>query len=266
MKKSAISVIVMLVLAMLAFSCKKPSAIKELGIQFDTLHADTTAMLLDTVVSPKCDISLDIITFRGERFASVNDSVLRSGVLPPDYLSLTSKRLTPREAVDSFMRKYVGDYQSFYAGIFTDEQDTAALNMKLDVSTMVQDGCKHVVNYMAKICNKQGALVNEYTVAKNIDMRTGRLVRLDDFFVPGYRPGLCEAIVRQLERQTTVKGLDRLRGEGFFVNCDVYPTSNFILGSDAITFIYVEGEIADRDKGEIRVEVDYGKLKHLMKR
>ena len=266
MKRSAIWVISLLIINIVAHSCQKRSAIKELGIQFDTLHADTTAMLLDTVVSPKCNLSLDIITFKGERFASVNDSVLRSGVLPPDYLSLTSRHLTPREAVDSFIRKYIADYQSFYAGIFTDEQDTAALGMGLEVTTSVVDGWDNVVSYLSKIHQRQGTLDNQYTVVKNIDMRTGRLIKLEDIFVPGYKPGLNEAIINQLGRQATIKGIDRLRAAGFFVNSEVYATPNFILGPSSITFVYVEGEIADRDKGEIKVEVDYGKLKHLMKR
>jgi hypothetical protein len=266
MKKCAILVFFSLVLVLLSPSCHRPSAIKQLGIQFDTLHADTTALLLDTAMSPKCEVSLDIITFKGERFASVNDSVLRSGVLPPDYLSLSSRRLTPREAVDSFIRKYVADYQSFYAGIFTDEQDTAALNTHLKVCTSVIDGCENVVSYLAKIRSTQGSLSNEYTVVKNIDMRTGRIVRLGDIFVPGYERGLHEAIANQLGKQATIKGIDHLRGAGFFVNSEVYATPNFILGPKAITFVYVEGEIADREKGEISVEVDYGQLKHIMKR
>lgn len=266
MKKCAILVIFSYVLVILSPSCHRPSAIKQLGIQFDTLHADTTAMLLDTVVSPKCEVSLDIITFQGERFASVNDSVLRSGVLPPDYLSLSSRRLTPREAIDSFVRRYVADYQSFYAGIFTDEQDTAALNTRLKVCTTVEDGCENVVSYLSKIRNEQGNLCNEYTVVKNIDMRTGRIVRLGDIFVPGYETGLNEAIVNQLGKQTTIKGIDHLRGAGFFVNSEVYATPNFILGPKSITFVYVEGEIADREKGQISVEVDYSQLKHIMKR
>ena len=266
MKKCAILVVFSLVLIILSPSCHRPSAIKQLGIQFDTLHADTTAMLLDTVVSPRCEVSLDIITFQGERYASVNDSILRSGVLPPDYLSLSSRRLTPREAIDSFIRKYVADYQSFYAGIFTDEQDTAALNMCLKVSTSVEDGCENVVSYLSKIRSTQGNLCNDYTVVKNIDMRTGRIVRLGDIFVPGYETGLHEAIVNQLGKQSTIKGIDHLRRAGFFVNSEVYATPNFILGPKAITFVYVEGEIADREKGQISVEVDYSQLKHIMKR
>ena len=60
--------------------------------------------------------------------------------------------------------------------------------------------------------------------------------------------------------------MEELRAAGFFNGIDIYPTSNFLLGQNAITFVYVAGEIADREKGEIQVEVKYSKVKHLLKR
>ena len=98
------------------------------------------------------------------------------------------------------------------------------------------------------------------------DLSRKRLLGLDDVFVPGATKGLEEAITAKLVKQTDSKSIKGLHEAGFFVNSDVYPTGNFILGDKSITFVYVAGEIADREKGEIQVEVNYSDIKNLMKR
>ena len=39
-----------------------------------------------------------------------------------------------------------------------------------------------------------------------------------------------------------------------------------MLCDDGIEFIYIVGEIADRDKGEIRIKTDYDDMKRIMKK
>ena len=103
-------------------------------------------------------------------------------------------------------------------------------------------------------------------MCRNIDLAHKRLLTLDDLFVHGAERGLSEAITRQLMRQTANKTEAQLREAGYFINVEPYPTSNFILGDKSITFVYVAGEIADRDRGEIQVEVKYSEIKRLLKR
>ena len=67
-------------------------------------------------------------------------------------------------------------------------------------------------------------------------------------------------------KQTGCKTPEGLREAGFFVNIEAYAPNNFILGDKVITFVYVAGEIADRSKGEIQVEVKYSDVKDLLKR
>ena len=59
----------------------------------------------------------------------------------------------------------------------------------------------------------------------------------------------------------TGRGLHEVRASGFagFAGRD-----DFIIGEKAITFVYVEGEIADRSKGEIQVEVKFSDVSNLM--
>ena len=47
---------------------------------------------------------------------------------------------------------------------------------------------------------------------------------------------------------------------------DMYPSDNFILGDNDITFIYNASEIAPADKGIIELHLSYNDLEQIMKK
>ena len=247
-------------------ACKHKPTMREMGILLDTLNVQATASLTDSIPSPHCEVDLEVIVISNKEYAPVNDSLLRSGILSPEYLSLTDKQITPRAAIDSFIRRYEADYKTFYSGIFTDESDSQSASIGYTLRTSIEEGKDSTLCYKAFVSHKQGAITTNYTLCRNIDLPRKRLLQLDDIFVHGYERGLSEAIANQLMKQSANKDLQSLRQSGFFVNSDIYPTPNFILGDKSITFVYVAGEIADRDRGEIQVEVKYSEIKRLLKR
>lgn len=264
--RNIIGLLFPLLVLLTTIGCKHKPTMKEMGVVLDTLICDTTAVLGDSAQQAHCEVSLQLVTFANKEYASLNDSLLRAGVLSPDYLSLSGKHLTPREAVDSFIKRYIEDYREFYTGIYTDESDAASASISFKATCSLEEGKDSVLNYMAKVSNGQGTISTDYRVCLNLDLATKRILTLDDIFVHGAEKGLSDAIVSKLQGQASVKSLDELRQAGFFVNSDPYPTPNFILKDHSITFVYVTGEIADRSKGEIVVEVKNSDIKHLFKR
>ncbi len=246
--------------------CKHHPTMKEMGVVLDTLTTDTTAILSDSALQAHCSVSLQLLTFANKEYAPLNDSLLHADILSPDYLSLSDRHFSPREAVDSFVRRYIDDYREFYTGIFTDEANAEAASISFKVKTSMEEGKDSTLNYLAKISNCQGAITTDYTVCLNLDLATKRILRLEDIFVHGAERSITDAIVSKLQKQAAVKSLEELRQAGFFVNSEPYPTQNFILKDNTITFVYVMGEIADRSKGEIEVEVKNSDLKNLFKR
>ena len=252
--------------AALACSCRHHPTMREMGIVLDTLKATGGAAITDSVTTPRCSVDIELITLANEEYAPLCDSLLRSGILSPEYLSLTNRHIPPQEAVDSFIKRYCNDYRTFYTGLFTDEGDTATASIGFKLRTDIHEGLDSTLAYQAHITNRQGAVTTEYTVCRNLDLPRKRIMHLKDIFVPGYEKGLSEVIATQLMKQSANKNMAELHSAGFFNGTDVYPTNNFLLDNHAITFIYVPGEIADRKKGEIQVEVKLSKVKHLLKR
>lgn len=256
----------LLLTTVLLCSCRHHPTMREMGIVLDTLKANGGVSLTDSVTQPRCTVDIELITITNEEYAPLCDSLLRSGILSPEYLSLTDRHIPPQEAVDSFIKRYCSDYRTFYSGLFTDEGDTATASIGFKLRTDIREGRDSTLAYRAHITNRQGAVTTDYTVCRNLDLPRKRILQLEDIFVPGYEKGLSEVIAAQLMKQSANKSMAELHSAGFFNGIDVYPTSNFLLDNHAITFVYVAGEIADREKGEIQVEVKLSKVKHLLKR
>ena len=267
MRKFPILCAILTTIILLAGSCKHQSVVEKLGLRFDTLHVESITQLVDSGASPHCQVSIDLIVVNGDEYRQLNDSLLRSGVLQPDYLSQTSRSFTPREALDSFAIRYAMDYRDFYGGLLTEdatENDIASLSLSYQLTTEIEEGRDDVLCHISHVQRNEGNLITSYTIVNNMDMAKRQLVHLDDVFVAGYQNGLNEAILKSLEDKTGIKGLKNLRQEGYFVSTDVYAPNNFKLGEDYITFIYMPSEIADREKGEIAVDVKYSAIKRLL--
>ena len=179
-------------------ACKHKPTMREMGILLDTLNVQATASLTDSIPSPHCEVDLEVIVISNKEYAPVNDSLLRSGILSPEYLSLTDKQITPRAAIDSFIRRYEADYKTFYSGIFTDESDPQSASIGYTLRTSIEEGKDSTLCYKAFVSHKQGAITTNYTLCRNIDLPRKRLLQLDDIFVHGYERGLSEAIANQL--------------------------------------------------------------------
>ena len=85
----------------------KTSASKKLDIQTAVASVDTIARLSDAI---QCHVHVDFTYLKGKIYAAVNDSLLRMGLLQPDYFAINSNKLTPQTAIPAFVRKYIKDY------------------------------------------------------------------------------------------------------------------------------------------------------------
>ncbi len=261
------AILIIIVSSITIVSCKHKPTIQEMGIMLDTIFVEQSAKLLpDSAFSPECKLHISLITISNKEYGSINDSLLRCGILSPEYLSLTDTSIPPNVAVDSFVKRYVQDYRFFYSGIYGNEADTINSRLEFNLSTSISEGTDSTLVYKAHLSNHQGKIITDYNKYVNIDLRKQKLLTLDDIFVHGYEKALVDAICAKLMKQTGNHDIAQLRQSGYFSNVPIYATNNFIFEDESITFVYVMGEIADRDKGEIKVEVKLSDIKQLLRR
>ena len=239
---------------------------EEAELAFDSIIKDTTVNLTNGDNSPKAEIHLNIQYATGKNSTMVNDTLFRSGILTPDYLSASTKSLDPVLAIDSFIIKYVTDYRQDFGRLYAvDHEHSTAYNLQYSCNTKIQKKRKGVVNYIAEVYSYSGGAHGiNMTIIKNINQETGKVLKLNDVFVPGYEQTLNDLIVAKLCKNYEAEDLKGLQEKGIFVGMDPYVTENFILDDDEVVFVYCDSEIAPHAMGEISVVIDNKELKSIL--
>ena len=247
MKKTSMTVLACVLALLAVFSCGSNSGKGNNGkdsITFDSIKVDSTLSLGDEEGAPSCHVSLCLTYAKGKNAGFINDSIIRSGILSPDYFSITQQKLTPE-----------------------DKGHGASYDCEYIVKTRVIDDNEKYYNYLADIYNYGGGAHGiSVVVARNIDAATGKIVSLKDMFVPGYEQELNALIVKALCEKYEVADLKALREKTIFMGIDVYAPDNFIIGNDGITFIYSSDEIACHAEGEIRATIKNKDLERLLRK
>lgn len=271
MRRLIISVCLVFSVVSIIFSCGRLSNSNNEGndsIMFDSIKMDSIVFLTEDTTGPRCHISLCLTYAKGKNSDYINDSVIRSGILCPDYFSITEKRISVSEAADSFITKYFNDYKNDYGSLYVaDKEHKNSYNCEYIVRTHISQDAKDYYTYIANIYSYGGgAYGNSYVITKNIDKRNGKIALLKDIFVPGYEIELNDLIVKNLCKKYNIKDIYELNGKSIFKGIDVYPSDNFIINNNSITFIYAPDEIAYHELGEIRVDVNNSDLENLLKK
>ncbi len=269
-RKSFIITLLSVILTGVISSCvgenKKGShAVKGNDITFDSVVVDTVAFLLDKKDSPYCSLRISMQYAKGKNADAINNSILRCGILAPDYFSLTDRKLDIKHAVDSFVTTYIADYKESYGDIYKQEPENKSLNTSYNITAKANVEKEGLIAYTADIVRFDGGMHDiEQTIVRNIDIATGKVLMLKDVFVKGSERRLSEAIVKQLAEDKNMEGIEELNKQFIFAGIEPYASENFILGEDDITFIYCSDEIAPHALGEIRVVIPYNDVKELM--
>lgn len=237
------------------------------GIEFDSVVVDTSLALVDGPNAPSCRVNLSLQYIKGGKAQMINDTLIRSGLLMPDYLSLSHERIDFKAAVDSFVSRYLTDYKREYGPLYReDKEHGASYNCSYTVKTQTQSAGDDILNYIAGISTYGGGAypVNQ-TLVLNFNMKTGHLIRLQDLFVPGYQETLKDLIAEQMMKKFKSEDMDELKKQAIFADGNIYVPENFMIGEDDITFIYCEDEVAPHAVGEIRLTFSKNDLRKILK-
>jgi hypothetical protein len=262
MKKISLAVIAMMTICACGSKGEKTANLD--GLTMDSIVKDTIVALTNDKNSPKCEIKLSLQYAKGENAEKINNALLRSGILMPDYLGLGNEKLDIKLAVDSFIGRYIDDYKNEYAKLYRIDKDFASsYNNVYNVKTSTESNEENVLTYIAECYTFGGGAHGiSQTLVKNFNTKTGQMLTLEDYFVNGYKTRLTEIITEKLKEKFKT---DDLESVGVFYGTKAYVPDNFIPYSDKITFIYCQDEIAAHAVGEIRIDIDKDEIKQLLK-
>ncbi len=236
------------------------------SLAFDSIVVDTTANLTDKSDSPVCDIKIALTYAKGLNANTINQALLKSEILVPDYLNGMENTADMAAVVDTFVTRFVADYKKTNTPLYAADHDPHAHGSEYIVKSKIEEGRDGIMVYTADVYQYAGgAHGSSQTIVNNIDVKKGCVVTLKDLLVPGGETKLKDMIVQKMMKTENVDDFKALQDKGYFMEMEAYVPDNFILDKKEITFIYNADEIAPHALGTIRVTFPYSDLEKIMK-
>ena len=263
-----ILVIAAAALLSVSVSCNRAKKADKMAetLTFQSAKFDTIVNLVkDDANSPKSTINIDLIYAIGPNASQINEEILKSGILPAEDLKRGEKKTVPR-ALEIFVKNYVKGYKDDCLKAYKEDPD-GVYEYEFKVTSKISYGRDSVINYRATqeaFCG--GAHGNTSTFVMNFDKNTGHIVTKDDIFKPGSDEKLLTIILDKVSKHFNVANLDELaEKEGVFEMDEPFVPTLFTLGTNDITFIYLEGEVGPYSASEIEAVIPFSEIKDLMK-
>ena len=247
-------------LALLLCACSEESE----TITFETVRASKTVSLTADSLSPTCSVDV--------RLEQATPSSGRAGEI---INATVTERLLDRyddnmqKSAEAYVDEYTSNYQRSLLPLYNQDSDDvhkqAWYHYHYIINSHTQTGSKGTLVYLADINYREGGThaINQQVVM-NFEANTGRLLNIRDVFIEGFEEQLKPLLLKALQEKTGFETMKALKDNGYLNNSDIYVPENFILGSDAITFIYNPDEIAPYTAGTIELTIAYAAIDRLL--
>ena len=247
-------------LVLLLCACSEESE----TITFETVSADKTVALTADSLSPTCsvDIRLEQATARSGRAGEVINATVTERLLDRNDDNM-------QKSAEAFADDYTSNYRRTLLPLYNQDSDDshkqAWYHYHYIINSHTQTGSKGTLVYLADINYREGGnhAVNQQVIM-NFEAKTGRLLNIRDVFIEGFEEQLKPLLLKALQEKTGLESIKALHDNGYLNNSDIYVPENFILGSDAITFVFNPDEIAPYTVGSIELTIAYAAVDRIL--
>ncbi|MGP1476071.1 MAG: RsiV family protein [Phocaeicola sp.] len=247
---------------------------------FKTIEKEQTYHLNDQTNAPHCTFKLKysyIDESAGDSISKIINNIIRKQIL-----SLSEDVTDAQSAVDLYYNNYIASYKDEIAELYKEDQKLnrdaneipSWYNYEYNQETSVEQGKAGILNYKSVVTDyRGGAHPNTIATWLCIDVKTGKLLTLDDLFIPGAKDQLLPLIKDELvkvkaeqHKDMNIKTFDDLREQGILFNDDgdIFVPDNFILGADGITFLYNRYDISSYAEGSMEITLPYSAISKYM--
>lgn len=237
---------------------------------FDSIQVNETIHLFNDTAAPGNNLAIHIVyPIRSENQILTDsvDAALIACNFGPGYQGLDLKT-----AVDSFKTTYAREYLTDVEPLYTedrknnpDEKDWSWFNYYSTIDARPVNVNPDILVYKLESTSYTGGAHGMYNTSYlNFNPESGRIIRLKTLFKPGYEKELNGMLLARLMKDTGSSSLEELQSKAYLQDAEMYPSENFCLGTDSITFIYNVYEIAPYSSGITEITLPLDKLEGIM--
>ena len=235
-------------------------------LTFDSIKVEKRVALTKDANSPAYEMNINVKYVKEgseDIRKSVNDAITAK-IFNLHYVDISA-------AVDSFVNGNASSYMKDMLPLYTEDNrdidKRPIYEYAADIKTRTEDGREGIVTYFIDMYNFEGGAHGlQQLLTLNFDKTTGKTLTLEDMLVPGYKVKLNELLQKALMKKADCKDINELHDKGYLFSMEMYPSNNYVLGKDGITFIYNPYEIAPYALGRIELTISYDALEPLLKK
>jgi len=235
-------------------------------IEFETVTVEKVVNLSNEELSPTCSVSLKVSSAKedtGGQAAKEINNYLVNRLFDLQDISM-------KTAAERFTENYTTTYKKNMLPLYNqdraDSTRRAWYQYHYIINTETQPGSKGTVVYLVTLDYYEGGAhgINQL-LTMNFDTKTGKRLTLADIFVAGYEQPLTGKLLKALKEKVGVNSLSALKEKGYLYSMEMFPSENFILGEETITFIYNPYEIAPYAQGTTELTFSYDDVEDFIK-
>lgn len=264
---------ILFILTIIATACTNSTKQSNVSTGNDKKSEDLQFVRFDTIISysidtlkassPKLTITISLDTIQGadKRSTLINNAITYAayGIDSTDLFTATAAFAhSCKEEYYTLRPDYINEKQA--------DHTPAWLNHTIDITGSTDTGRDSITTYTLIQSSYTGGAHGLTTVTLiNFDNTTGREIHLQDIFKENFEEPLTQQLLRSLAQQTNSPTIEALKEKGYTTMNEMYPTENFRLDKDSITFIYNSYEIAPYSMGLPTIRLSYDEIKDIMK-
>ena len=235
-------------------------------VHFETVTADKTVVISNEEMSPQCSVHLKLeqaIADNNHCGELINEAVIAK------LLNIQGES-NVKKAAERFADDYTEAYMRNLLPLYNEDRSDTTKRSWYEYHYIIEatagKGTENTIVYDATIDYYEGGAhsINQQIVM-NFDSKTGQQLTLADIFATGYEKPLKTILLKALKNKTGCTSMKELHNQGYLYSMDMFPTENFILGNETITFIYNPYEIAPYELGSTELTIPYVDIDKILK-
>ena len=111
-----------------------------------------------------------------------------------------------------------------------------------------------------------GAHPNSVMFYTNVDLQTGKTIKLKELFVDGYKDELNKIAEKYFRKERELKPDEDLEQAGFWFKENIFSVNeNFAIAETGLDFFFNDYEVTSHAAGPTLIEIPYSELKSIIK-
>ena len=273
MKKNIKIIMTALLCCSMIIGCKTKKAFdpeSENDIKLDSIVVSERYYLLGDTTNPFCTLESNFIfptEYKDEEvFSKLNRYFIES------FFGEDVTSVTPKEAMDSYVQKYISDYKELEGDFITEtgiagekpSQESWFAYYEVSSNEIMYNKCE-LLSYTVSVEYYTGGAHGGHGYNNHVlYLKTGEVIFETDIFIENYQDALAELIVYTIAIDNNLSAPEELENKGYFNIEEIYPNGNFYVDENGITYTFNVYEIAPYYLGKTDVFLPYEKIRHLL--